>query len=73
MSVENEHQKILGLLISHGANVQTQDKTGATPLHIAASKGFDNIAYVLIRNGSDVINSTDRYGKMPLHWAAENS
>lgn len=39
-----------------------QDKTGATPLLIAAREGFENIAYVLIQNNSEV-NTQDRFGQ----------
>ena len=47
------------------ADVNTKDALGRTPLHIAAEKGYDDIAIFLVENGADV-NFTDANGNTPL-------
>lgn len=68
-------KEISELLISKGANVNTQDKAGLTPLHWASSQGRDGIVEFLISKGAD-INSRSKgsflkKGKTPLGLATE--
>ena len=47
------------------ADVNTKDALGRTPLHIAAEKGYGDVAMFLVENGTDV-NLTDANGNTPL-------
>jgi ankyrin repeat protein len=44
---------IIALLLDHGAKVNTRDVGGNTPLHLAISEGYDDIARVLLENGAN--------------------
>ena len=57
------------LLIKHGADVTTQDKTHATPLHIASSFRLTESARVLIECGAD-IHAQNESRSTPLHLAS---
>ncbi|KAK9731752.1 Ankyrin repeats (3 copies) [Popillia japonica] len=52
----------------HLAN-KANPKTGATPLHVAAAKGYTNVMKVLLQCSPD-INLQDNDGWTPLHAAA---
>ena len=47
------------------ADVNTKDALGRTPLHIAAEKGYGDVAMFLVENGTDV-NLTEANGNTPL-------
>ncbi|CAB1336564.1 unnamed protein product [Coregonus sp. 'balchen'] len=69
-------------LVNHGANVNQPNRSGYTPLHLAASKegksplhmaaihGRFTRSQILIQNGGE-IDSVDKYGNTPLHVAAK--
>ena len=50
-----------------GADVNTKDEFGRTPLHGAAYKGHKETVELLIAKGADV-NAKDKRGWTPLHW-----
>ena len=63
-------------LVKNGANVNIQNREGATPLHMAASGGqveilpnAGAIVEILLKAGADV-NIQDTDGDTPLHYAA---
>lgn len=57
-------------LISKGANVNSTDEYGDTPLHIASYFGNLSIVRMLARNGAS-IHSRNKSGWTPLHNAAQ--
>ena len=55
--------------LAAGTDVDTKNENGFTPLHIAVSKGYKEVAELLVTNGADV-NTKDN-GSTPLHKAAQ--
>ncbi|XP_059174820.1 ankyrin repeat and KH domain-containing protein 1-like [Physella acuta] len=45
---------LVKILIFHGANIETRDKDGNTPLLICAEKSFTDIALLLVDKGADI-------------------
>ena len=60
------------LLLEHGAgaDVNTRDDKGSTPLYLAAENGRLQVVRMLIEHGANV-GAEDNQGKTPLHGAAE--
>ena len=56
-------------LLDQGANVNSTNKQGETPLHAASSANQSKVAMLLIQKGANV-NSTTTGGWTPLHTAA---
>ncbi|KAL3079502.1 hypothetical protein niasHS_005332 [Heterodera schachtii] len=54
-----------------GANLSTPDYEGRTALHIAASRGFDELCFWLCENGADPL-LRDRLGRSPAEDARAN-
>jgi hypothetical protein len=55
-------------LLEKGANLNSENKYGWTPLHIATLVGQEKIVKLLIENGAN-LNSQNYFGT-PLHYAA---
>jgi ankyrin repeat protein len=73
--------KIIELLISKGADVNSADADGAAPLHYAFAtnaeqsedrKALENIAAALIAHGANINAQHGMTGDTPLHMAASN-
>ncbi|PFX25973.1 Mitogen-activated protein kinase kinase kinase 19 [Stylophora pistillata] len=54
-----DNQPILLALIEGGANVNAKGHVGKTPLHIAASHGFELVSDTLLHHGADVTITDD--------------
>jgi len=64
------HKKIIErLLSSRDLDIDTTDQQGMTPLHIAISRGYEDICSYLINNGAS-INISTKQGRTCLHLAA---
>ena len=61
--------EVVELHLAAGTDVDTKNENGFTPLHIAASKGYKEVAELLVTNDADV-NTKDN-GSTPLHMAAQ--
>ena len=65
------NKEIVELLIDEGANLNTKDDDGVTPLHDAVgSLSQKEIIELLITNGADM-NAKTKRGSTPLDWAEE--
>lgn len=62
--------KIVKLLIAHGAEVDSRDTLGETPLMRAVSQGSDALAELLLERGADP-NAVSWNGETPLHRAVQ--
>jgi ankyrin repeat protein len=62
--------EVAGILIESGAEVESQDWSGRTPLHWAAQFGRADVADRLLRAGAGVDREAAD-GATPLHWAAQ--
>src|SRR6202030_762112 len=63
------NDRIVEILLAHGANVKTIDETGKSAMVYAAGRGFDDIVKRLLDAGVD---ARQRYGNdlTALMWAA---
>ncbi len=58
-------------LLKEGVNVNSQDKRGRTPMHIAAKYGRAEVARILIKY-KPFLHQPDKKGTGPLHVAASH-
>jgi energy-coupling factor transporter ATP-binding protein EcfA2 len=69
MAVSNGDIKKVVELLSSGADVNVTNKNNETPLHLAAWKGYAEIASLLLKHGANV-NAQNYVADTPLHMAA---
>ncbi|PRP89322.1 peptidase S41 [Planoprotostelium fungivorum] len=62
------HVELVSLLLELGADVESRDITGCTPLVSAVFNGHLDACKVLIKRGNAEVNSQNRDGMTPLHW-----
>ncbi|MCK5685292.1 ankyrin repeat domain-containing protein [bacterium] len=62
------NDKIAELFINHGANVNSCDFSGWTPLHFAAKNNSEKITKILLKKGADP-NAKNKKGETPLELA----
>ena len=61
-AVVGNHADVVQVLIDAGADIETQEKKGRSPLHKASSSGALNVVKVLVEAGADVC-VTDNLGR----------
>ncbi|KAG3128358.1 hypothetical protein C6341_g24591 [Phytophthora cactorum] len=59
---------VLDVIQAHSANVNSCNRMGQTPLHLALLYGYTSIAKILLRHGANP-NVQGIYGHLPLHYA----
>jgi len=62
------NKKVAEMLIANGANLNTRDPWGQTPLHMAVVRNLKEVCVILIEKGAD-INLLDAEGRTPLDTA----
>ncbi|MCG8585185.1 MAG: ankyrin repeat domain-containing protein [Pirellulales bacterium] len=67
---DSDTEMMIGLLIQLGGDVNATDRSGQTPLHVAAHAGSPKVAQVLMDALSDIHAKDDR-GRTPLDVAQE--
>ncbi|XP_071526358.1 85/88 kDa calcium-independent phospholipase A2-like isoform X2 [Panulirus ornatus] len=72
VAVENENEKVIGALITAGASLDVADKSGNTPIHIAASKSVPVIQALKLKH-HPVLNKKNNAQETPLLLAAQCS
>ena len=60
------------LLLEKGAELETKDYYGRTPLSWAAQKGHEAVVKLLLEKGAGLETKDKNYGRKPLLWAAKN-
>ncbi|HSB00012.1 MAG TPA: ankyrin repeat domain-containing protein [Anaerolineales bacterium] len=69
-AVAARHEKIVKMLLEHGADPNVREQCGYTPLHAAAQNGDEEMIRTLIYGGADMsLKGND--GKLPLDLARE--
>jgi ankyrin repeat protein len=68
---QGQDKEIVKLLLEAGANVNTQDEIGQTPLHYATREGRKDIVELLLNAGADV-KRTNKFGHTALTIAINN-
>jgi uncharacterized protein len=61
---------LVKLLLSQGADVDSDDGAGFAALHYAANKSHAEVVKVLIDAGADLKAQSNKVGWTPLHFAA---
>ena len=64
------HEKIVELLLKHGADPNIREQGGYTPLHAAAQNGDEDMIRTLLYGGADLVARSND-GKTPLDLAIE--
>ena len=72
LATENNDIGAVQRFIEAGTNVDSRNEEQQTPLHVAASKGFEVLARVLLGYGAN-INSIDEEHRTPIWLALENN
>ena len=67
---QGDLEKVRAMLEENPELINTQDTQGNTPLHLAAYKGYMEVAELLIAEGADV-NCRNKHGDTPIHYAAK--
>lgn len=52
---------MVGLLLEHGATIESKTRDGLTPLHCAARSGHENVVDILLEKGAPISSKTKVY------------
>ena len=70
LAVERGHSKLVRLLLARNCSTALADRGGLSPLHLASTYGFVNVAEILLDNRADINMPTNGgQGETPLHLA----
>jgi ankyrin repeat protein len=69
---EKGYEEIVKLLLDAGVDVKSQDRSGRSALHLAASGGHTEIVKLLLNGKADVVME-DKFGNTPLQLALGES
>ena len=68
----NGHERIIQLLLSHKADVNSRSKRESTPLHVASQEGHLASVLTLLQAGADPL-LPQQTGGFPIHLAAKKN
>ncbi len=71
-AIRNGQKKAAELLMVRGANIESRDFLGRTPMHIAALCGHEKIIRLLARHNAN-IQACDYDDRTPLHLAVRGN
>ena len=71
-TLESKSVNVVMKICRLGADVNKADDYGRTPLHVAASADYPEMARFLIENGASIHLTTKGEIQTPLHFAARN-
>jgi len=70
LAVERGHSKLVRLLLARNCSTTLADRGGLSPLHLASSYGFVQVAEILLDNRADInMAASGGLGDTPLHMA----
>ena len=69
-ALEDEHLEVAQLLLKYGADINSQDGSGRTMLHLASRRAKPKLARLLLEHGAN-IHARDSQGKTPLQVAID--
>ena len=69
MAAAYNHVEVIEFLLKCGAQIETQDKNGYTPLLLAASEGNAEAVRVLLQSGANIF-CMDKEDRTVLYWAS---
>ena len=71
-SARSGNSELVKYFINTKGNIYLKTNDGKNCLHLAAEGGHINLCKILLQEYIFDLNITDRYGKIPLHYCAEN-
>jgi ankyrin repeat protein len=69
--IESKDVKMIAILLDNGANVNSVNSRGETPLHLAVNLGYQDVVALLLERKADT-TLTDHKGLTPLKSAEQD-